>query len=272
MQTMIRSNTPITVDALRQKVPSIFAQAPKAGVSEKYTFIPTTSVLDLLQKEGWFPVAAGQGKAKNPDGKDFMKHVVRFRRDDSAKALKEVGDSIPELVLTNSHNASSSYRLMMGLFRLVCTNGLTVSSGDIADYRIRHTGFKTEDVLAASAQMISHIPTLAAKVEGMRTLKLNDDERLAFATQALGLRWDAGKAPIEASHLLMSRRGADNGHDLWTTLNVVQENIIRGGITGRSHGRTRRHYTTRAVNSPATDISLNRGIWEIAEAFTGKGA
>ena len=268
MQTMIRSNTPITVDALRQKVPSIFAQAPKAGVSEKYTFIPTTSVLDLLQKEGWFPVAAGQGKAKNPDGKEFMKHVVRFRRDDSSKALRQVGDSIPELVLTNSHNASSSYRLMMGLFRLVCTNGLTVSSGNISDYRIRHTGFRTEDVLAASAQMIAQIPALAATVERMRDMKLTEDQRMAFAAQALGLRWDAGKAPIETAQLLMHRRQVDASTDLWTTLNVVQENIIRGGITGQARGKTRRRYTTRAVNSPATDIVLNRGLWQLAEQFS----
>jgi hypothetical protein len=154
---------------------------------------------------------------------------------------------------------------MMGLFRLVCSNGLTVSSGDLAEYAIRHAGFKTEDVLAASAKMVGQIPQLMAIVDNMRSKQLTEEQRRQFAAQALNLRWDDGKAPIKATDLLVARRTEDRGTDLWSTLNVVQESLIQGGIAGVSNGRTRRRYTTRAVNSPAGDIRLNRGLWELAE-------
>src|SRR5258708_14535172 len=59
---------------------------------------------------------------------------------------------------------------------------------------------------------------------------LTDAERLALAMGAATYRWeDPDKAPVSPSTLLESRRFGDGARDLWTTLNTVQENIIRGG-------------------------------------------
>ena len=38
-------------------------------------------------------------------------------------------DSVPEVVFLNSHDGTSAYQLRMGIFRVVCTNGLIVSRG-----------------------------------------------------------------------------------------------------------------------------------------------
>jgi hypothetical protein len=55
--------------------------------------------------------------------------------------------------------------------------------------------------------------------------------------------------------------------DLWTTFNVVQENIIRGGLRGRkrsSNGRMR-NMTTRPVKALDRNIKLNQALWVLTE-------
>lgn len=61
-----------------------------------------------------------------------------------------------------------------------------------------------------------------------------------------------------------ARRGADRKTDLWTTANVVQENVIKGGVGGIS-ATTGRRMKTRAINSVGEDVRLNRALWSLTE-------
>ena len=60
-----------------------------------------------------------------------------------------------------------------------------------------------------------------------------------------------------------ARRPEDRGHDLWTSLQRVQENSLGGGQPGRTaQGRRTR---TRAVGSIDRSVALNRALWVLAE-------
>ena len=45
----------------------------------------------------------------------------------------------------------------------------------------------------------------------------------------------------------------------------MQENVIRGGLSGRTRGDKRTR--TRPVNSVTTDVKLNRALWHLAEGM-----
>ena len=57
-----RSRVPGTVafsdDEMRRFAPSVFASQPIEGVSEKYSFLPTSSILNGMRENGWVPVRA----------------------------------------------------------------------------------------------------------------------------------------------------------------------------------------------------------------------
>ena len=72
------------------------------------------------------------------------------------------------------------------------------------------------------------------------------------------------------SHLLAPRRQADTNNDLFSVMNRIQENVIRGGIrTWGRHPQTRalRHITTREVKGIDQTVSLNRALWNAAESL-----
>lgn len=101
----------------------------------------------------------------------------------------------------------------------------------------------------------------------MRAIALDDGEAEVFARSALVLKYDEpGKTlPITESQILRPRRFDDNRKDLWSTFNRVQENLIKGGLAGRSgNGRQQR---TRPVQGIDQNVRLNRALWLLAEGL-----
>src|ERR1700747_3450879 len=73
--------------------------------------------------------------------------------------------------------------------------------------------------------------------------------------------------------LLNPRRYGDGAKDLWTTLNCVQENIIRGGqrdCSRRPDGS--RMPKSTAIKGVDEDMKLNKAFWEMAEVLRNGGA
>lgn len=252
----------LSFEQLERKAPSIFATEPWEEMSDKYLFVPTINVVQGLMDQGFQPVHANQTNVRNLDKVQYARHVVRFRHNDFAKP-ENVGDEIPELVLLNSHDGTSSYRLMLGIFRLVCSNGMIVSSGQIDEIRIRHKGRDEllNDVIDASYEIVGNAPKAFKQIDQWKNIELSPSEQEAYAAAAFELRGSTMEA--EPQELLRLRRYADKGHDLWKTMNCVQENLIRGGYRARNSKNERKR--VRGVKSVDGDTKLNRALWVLTE-------
>ena len=252
--------TVLTGDVLRARVPAIYAPGAHERTSSSYTFISTQRVLDALGSVGFVPVEARQAaRAKSPL---HARHLIRLRRRCETVQLR---DSIPEVLFLNSHDGTSAYQLRVGLFRVLCTNGLVVSMGIFPVWRVMHRGDVVQDVVCAALRISERFEQLAAAVERMERTMLDAGQRLELAAQALALRFpnDAAGA-MQPSQLLVARRAQDVGHDLWRTFNVVQENILRGGLVRRS--ASNRLTRTRGIQAIREDVRLNSALWEMAIA------
>ena len=151
----------------------------------------------------------------------------------------------------------------MGIFRVVCTNGLIVSRGAFPTFSVPHRGNIVDDVVAHALGIAGRFDVLAAQVERMEQRQLFKDEQLRFAERALALRYpDPTQAGMPASQLLQCRRPEDTGDDLYSILNKVQENLVRGGLTRRSAGG--RLVRTRRISSIMEDVRINSGLWDLA--------
>src|SRR5215471_11812513 len=248
----------LSSDTLRQRVPAIFAHGAHARTSSSYTFISTARVLDALKLAGFQPVEARQAaRARSPM---HARHLIRLRRRFETIQLR---DAIPEIVFLNSHDGTSAYQLRVGLFRVVCTNGLIVSAGVFPTWRVMHRGDVVADVVSAALQITERFGALVAAVERMERTSLDRLQQLDFAAEAITLRFPKElHGGLQPSQLLVPRRADDAGNDLWRTFNVVQENILRGGLARRS--ASNRLTRTRRITAIREDVRLNSGLWELA--------
>ena len=223
-----------------------------------YSYIPTVDVLDALRKEGFQPFMVCQTRVRDDNRRAHTKHMLRLRHADQIS-----GSEANEIILLNSHDGSSSYQMIAGMFRFVCQNGM-VCGDTIGDIRVPHKGNVVGEVIEGAFRVLDSFETATQQREAMTATVLDEGEQAAFARAALALRYDEDKpAPVTERQLLAPRRAEDRASALWTTFNRCQENMIRGGLHGRNaNGRAT---TTRAVTGIDQNIRLNRALWVLAD-------
>ncbi|WP_199063765.1 DUF932 domain-containing protein [Serratia sp. ASV30] len=253
----VRRDRPLTVDELAHYVPSVFGNDKHASRSDRYTYIPTITLLDKLREEGFVPFFACQTRVRDLDKREHTKHMLRLRR--SGQITEK---ETQEIILLNSHDGSSSFQMLPGWYREVCSNGL-VCGQSFGEIRVPHKGDIAGQVIQGAYEVLGIFDQIDESREGMQALTLSQEHQHALAHAALTYRYGEEHHPVTESQILMPRRWEDKKDDLWTTFQRVQENLTKGGLNGRNtHGKQAR---TRAINGIDSDIKLNRALWVMAE-------
>lgn len=266
----LNGRKPLDESQLRRLAPSIFATEAHHSRSERFTPIPTWDIVQALGREGFVPYRAGQSTTRQPDRSEFTKHLVRFRREDR-EGLR-VDGNIFEIVLVNGNDGSSAYKLDAGVFRIVCLNGLVVKSQDAGSVRVRHTGNVVDNVIEGTYEVLGQAERVLTAAQDWRHKAISSDAQLAFAEEAHTIRFgEDGGTAIQPRQLLIARRPGDEGDNLWSTFNRIQENVIRGGIGGfvrNAETGRRRRSTTREVHGIDQDQKVNKALWGIASLLS----
>jgi hypothetical protein len=256
-QSAYRSTTPLSNNQIAAYAPSVLAESAHESRGERYTFIPTVRVIDGLRNQGFEPFEVRQTRVRNLAKRDHTKHMVRMRHSSTLDSKGEV----PEIILLNSHDGSSSYQLLSGIFRFVCSNGLI--AGDVVeDVRVRHSGHVVDEVIEGSFRVLADSQKVISRISDYKSISLSLPEQRAFANAAIRLRWDEN-APIGCDRLLTPQRWSDKNDDLWTVFNRVQEGMVKGGVAGKTAKGRRMH--TRAVAGVTENVKLNRALWTLAD-------
>lgn len=272
----LRTNAPLSDDQLRIAAPSIFAPGARGDKSERYAFLSTANVVAGMREAGFLPFHARQSIARAVGGAMFARHEVRFRHVDTMARIAKVHtpgahnfieadrEDFDEIALINSHDGSTPFELYRGVFRVRCSNGLVVAVPGGESVRIRHAGDILHNVIEGATRILEDTETVVHLREGMKQIEMERDEQHAFAQAALQLRY-GDQAPITADSLLQARRAEDTLPTLWNVFNVVQENMVKGGVRGTTIN-TGRRMTTRGISGITQDIAVNRMLWSLAEA------
>lgn len=258
---VLRADRPLSDDQIRAVAPSIFADAPHGSRSERYAYIPTATVLTKLRQEGFEPFMVCQTRVRNEDRREYTKHLIRLRH-----ASQINGSEANEVILLNSHDGTSSYQMLAGLFRFVCHNGL-VCGDTAADIRVPHKGDVAGQVIEGAYEVLQGFGQVRQSRDAMRAITLDTGEAEILARSALALKYDDPDkpAPVTESQLLVPRRFDDRKPDLWSAFNRIQENMIKGGLSARTAlGRRQR---TREVQGIDQNLRLNRALWMLADGM-----
>jgi len=259
------SANPLTDAQLRTVAPSIFSETPIEGVSDKYAFVPTYSVLDTFRDAGYYPIMASESKVRNQENLGYQKHIIQFRSLDNLLRPNAV-DEYADIVLTNSHNRTSSFKVDLAYWRLVCENMLIAPSHTFVSNSIIHSGFKEEKIAYAIDEVTSYMPTMEEEIDRFKQITLSAREQRSLASAAIDVRFDTQKHDINPDELLTIHRYEDGDSSLWTIFNRIQEAIIRGGIKGKNR-ETGRNFTSKAINAIDANFSLNKELWSTVKTM-----
>lgn len=280
MDTMMRFdndqlNEFLTKEEVKRRCPVAFIESPtNPNLSTKYVQANTETVIDDLEKLGWRPVEAKQKKTRA--GSIYSFHMIAFQNPEvkvvkvNDDGTKEV-DAYPRIILTNSHDGFNSFKFMMGVFRLVCSNGLVVCTDKMVDMSIRHINYTFEELRKVVSTSIQEIPNVVAQMNEMREVVLTDNEKKELAKEVIRIRKNIKEdAEFQVSdddlkEVLEPIRKEDAGNDLWSVFNVCQEKMIKGGFL--STNKNNRKRKVRGISSIVADMDYNKKLWLKASRY-----
>jgi hypothetical protein len=260
MLDISKATQPKTIEEIKLSAPSIFTSKAIEGVSKHYTHIPTHQIIDDMDKLGWKVVDAKEVKSRKEKFKGFQKHLIVFRNTDVV-INGEDGDTVfPQILLTNSHDGKSSFTFRVGLFRLVCENGLVVATKEFENLRISHMGYKFEELQTLINGVLEKLPLTIDTMNRLTKTKLSRNRAEEFAKRAAGIRFEK-EIKFDIEDLLTPTRPQDEGNDLWSVFNVVQEKLTQGGFQYNNGSKSRK---ARKVKNFHQDMKLNQELYELA--------
>ena len=258
---MSKAIKPLTNEQLKAKAPSLFQDQPYHEVSSKYYFIPTIEIIEQLRAENWYPVSVNQSGVRDISKNGFQQHYVRFQH---FSDLINPNANVVELLLFNSHDRSMSFSISAGVYRYICSNGLIIADSVFEAYKIKHLGERENDVINAVANITAIKPKLLSKISKFESITLNQNEKESFLQSAIPLRFDEHLELDNPNELLKPLRNEDKKDDLYTVLNVLQENFLSSKVSGYNK-ETNRRFTSKQITSISKDVEINKGLWDIAE-------
>jgi hypothetical protein len=239
----------------------VVAEGKFPPMSSQYSFIQTSTVMEEFDRSGWYPFRMGITKPKNQEREGFQKHLVRFRKGHESK-----GELVPEILLLNSHDGTSSFKIMAGIYRVVCENGLVVAESVFTSHTIRHTGYRDEEVRIAILDAEESVPRIMRGIKSLKMVRLGEEMQMAYGREALVIKYGKEKAVgYLPERIVAPRRRKDEDPTLWNLYNRVQENIMKGGEfkIGRKGGVIK----TRKIGGIKEDIRVNQALWELTMGF-----
>jgi len=262
-------------DQLKEVCPLAFAkEATNPKVSGKYLFVNTETIIDDLDKLGWKPVQAAQRKGR---GKStiFSKHMIAFQNPDLKIKGSDGDDSFPRIIMTNSHDGMQAFKFSVGIFRLVCSNGLVVADEQFSDFKIKHKGYTFDELRGVVNQAVADLPNKVEVLNQMKKRVLTSEEKNKLALDAMLIRAGIEPGSEKAKKfnyddetiidILDPKRKEDEGDDLWRVFNVVQEKITQGDFHAALTGAKVRK--VRKIKSFEKDMKVNKELFKLATSL-----
>jgi hypothetical protein len=261
----INNDNFLSESQIREQASSIFTTKGAPGTSEKYSHIPTNQIIQDMEKLGWGVVDAKQVRARKGEG--YQKHLVVFRNNNLVIEGTDGDSAYPQVLLTNSHDGKNAFTFTAGLFRMVCENGLVICSKEFENLKIRHYGYNFEELTNVINSMVEKLPLTVESMNRFKGKQLVKEQIEEFAKKAAAIRFGTeqlNNITIDYNKLLEPTRPEDQGNDLWSVFNVVQEKLVHGMFEYTSGNKLRK---ARKIKNFKQDLDLNAKLYELAVEY-----
>jgi len=261
----------LSLDNVYKIHPAFTQPQPYEGVSNKYVHIPTSQIIEDIMPYGWQPVNTLTKKSRIKDDR-FNKHGLKFINPDIKLELDSKDISYAQICLMNSHDASCSFRIYCGFFRLICSNGLIIPISDAVSgvptrfVSIRHINYNLDHVKQVMNGLLSNFQE-ASKISTNLLNTTLSKEQIEYFSKISFLRRNQvsedsfakylGTVPqLTVDILNNTKYEQDRGDNAWCVLNRVQHNIING-FSAPNPLKDNKITAYKTIKNFERDINLN---------------
>lgn len=243
---------------LQQGSLSDLAHMPQGDLSSRYQNLDSNDVVERLEDMGLTFEGISLASAYKPSNRGFQKHLLTF------STGRELTDgNFLQLLVTNSYNGKTSLQFNLGIYRMVCANGLIV--GDtIYSRRVLHKGDAQKQLEDAYDDFKEAIPTVQSKVITLSKSEYSVEDEKSYINKAFEHSHDSSKYELAGDDLFIPQRTEDTPNSVYNLYNRVQERILKGqyNLKNKETGKIR---SARKKTSVSVFNDTNKFLWNEAE-------
>lgn len=234
--------------------------------SDRFKVVTPSDIGQVLTDFNFEIVHLKTAKSKLVERRDFQTTIARYRSKDGF----EIDGLSMDLIFKVPH-LYGKIEGILGLFRGICSNQINVGQR-FETIKLAHTGNPMETIKDLIPTLVAQRSQLIDTVKEMKSKQIDARVSLDLAKQIADFRLKDTEniQTININSLLQTHRDGDIGQDLFTVMNIIQENIVRypmsysvkqvNQLTG---DETTRQLRTRPVkDNTARSIELNKFIWD----------
>jgi len=255
--------------AIRELAPQVYTKQAYTSTSKKYTFIPTHQIIKDMKELGWQVCSAQSMKSTDKIQQQYGKHLIKFFNPNIfIEGPNNTVEAYPQIVVMNNHRGWGKFKFEIGVFRLVCSNGMVVKDKDMGSFVMRHLGYSFDELKVLVNQAVEALPTIVTKINKFSERVMTHAEQAAFATAALKVRLGEDRVCTdqEIRQVLQSTRKEDDGSSLWRVFNRVQEHLLNGGFETTTTAGTFRK--VRKISNMLKNVELNQQLWALTSQYS----
>ena len=208
-------------------IDELLTQTEGYNVSDKYEPIPTADIILEMERFGFETTDISLANVMKEEKQGHQRHIIRMSTD-----MRMFGEGIrPEVVIKNSYDRSSALEIRIGMWRMVCANGIIAGTNLIPALKIRHMGEWQSKLHAFIDTYEEKFKMQVDWVDNMKATKMSLDDAYGIAEQALNFRhYDKRieNTAVDPLELLIAKRKEDRGDSAWERFNVIQESLMNG--------------------------------------------
>ncbi len=212
---------------------------------------------------GWDLNRIKTSKSRTETSMKHGKHMMIFRDKTGVSVPDPRNTNKPmffEIIATNSSDGRSALKFDAGIFTLVCSNGLTIKSHNLGSLYQSHVNINFDNLNEMLGRFQQFVNYGVERVNLFSQKQISTQQAIDMASFVAKARFgDNPTEKINPNELIMHRREDDLGNTVWTYMNVIQENLIRGGVLNRSNRRV------RSLSNMNVSNKVNDYVWEAAE-------
>jgi len=243
--------------------------------SERFVPVQPSQISEVLADHGLHLSHLLSARARKSENAHHQTTIARYSAAESSDMVRAIGLGSTLDLLVKAPHLTGCVELRLGFFRGSCANQWNAGSL-IGRVKIRHTGDCLEVLNRALPALVAQRSALIGQIETMGARQLTAPELASLAQSVADIRLDGIEniSRVRTADLMRVHRAEDRRNDLFSAVNVLQENAIRYGLryetrTQGENGREDvRHMTTRRViDTTASAVEMTGSIWEAAAAL-----
>ncbi len=217
-------------------------------IKQKEFYIPTIEVLERLQKGGWVVKGVAEHRGKNR--KITTNYAQLHHPDFELLNKKGKSEAVSSLTITNSCNGKSPLTMDLGFYRQVCSNGAIMFDKHGESTQIKHTEINFNNLQSFINSVNNKSDKVLERFGIYQNKHMTVEQAREFAFDAARLKHRSEDiTPRMVESLLQVNRAEDEGNNLWSVFNRVQESL------------------TKDVNNFNLDIQLNKQLSSLTEQY-----